>query len=312
MVRVTGPRGWASPIVRSATWICGRQVEGRVRRDGAVLQRAGHRERLEGRARLVGVADRAVLRGVAGRGARVVGVDARPVGQRQHLAGVGVHDDRGRALGPVGRADVGEHALDLVLDRGVDRQLQARPRLGGLRVADRDRLAERVVDQAPLAVGALQQLVVGVLEAAQAVAVGADRAQQLAGQVLAGVDAPVRRGELDAGELQLLHRRALAGGHRAREVDEAAVALRELAQERVGVDPEQRRELGGRLGRVLDQVRRRRDVVGGLGDRELDAVAVDDRAAPRRQLQRADLLAGGRAGQARALDGAEEEGAPGR
>src|SRR3954471_16078787 len=39
-------------------------------------------------------------------------------------------------------------------------------------------------------------------------------------------------------------------------------------------------------------------------------MTIDDRATPRRQLERADLLAGGGIGQARALDGAEEEGAP--
>ena len=264
MVSVSGPRGCDSPIVRSATWICGGRSNGVLGVIRAVLQRARDGEGLEGRARLVGVAHGAVLRGVAGRGARRVGVDARPVGHRQHLAGAGVHDDRRGAVGTVGRADVGQHALDLVLDGGVDRQLQARPRLGGLGVADRERLAEGVLDQAPLAVGALQQLVVGVLEAAQPVAVGADRAEQLAGQVLARVHAPMRRGGLDAGELELLHRGALAGGHRAREVGEGAVALGELAQQRVGVDPEQRRELGRRPARVLDQVRRRRDVVGGL------------------------------------------------
>ena len=79
-----------------------RQVERRVGRDRAVLQRARDGERLERRARLVGVADGAVLRGVAGRRRRRVGVDARPVGHREDLAGARVHDDRRRALGPVG------------------------------------------------------------------------------------------------------------------------------------------------------------------------------------------------------------------
>ena len=261
---VSGPRGLRLADRAVGDLDLRGEVEGRVGRDGAVLQSTRDGDRLERRSGLVGVAHRAVLRRVAGRGTRCVGVDARPVRQREHLAGGGVHDDRGGAVGPVGRADVGQHALDLVLDGGVDGQLEARPRLCRLGVADRERLAERVLDQAPLAVGALKHLVVGVLEAAQAVAVGPDRAEQLAGQVLARIHAPVRRGGLDAGQLELLHRRALAGRDRAREVGEAAVSLGELAQQRVGVDPEQGRELGGRLGRVLDQVRRRRDVVGGL------------------------------------------------
>jgi hypothetical protein len=41
---------------------------------------------------------------------------------------------------------------------------------------------------------------------------------------------------------------------------------------------------------VLDEVRRGRHVVGGLGDRELDPVPVGDRAAPRGDLELDDLL----------------------
>ena len=118
-------------------------------RDQSVLERAGDRDRLERRARLVVEADGSILVGV-GRGSRdVVGVHPRPVGQRQDRAGVGVHDDRGRALGRVLGSDAREHLLDLVLEGGVDRQLQglAGPRL--VHVVDRDRLPDGVVDDPP-------------------------------------------------------------------------------------------------------------------------------------------------------------------
>ena len=50
-----------------------------------------------------------------------------------------------------------------------------------------------------------------------------------------------------------------------------------------------------RAARVLDEVRRRGDVARGLGDRELDAVAVGDRAALRGDGDVVDLLRRGRA-----------------
>ena len=57
-------------------------------------------------------------------------------------------------FGPVGLPDLAEHLLDLVLDRGVERQLHAGARDRALRVADLDRLAERVLDEPALAVRA--------------------------------------------------------------------------------------------------------------------------------------------------------------
>ena len=73
--------------------------------------------------------------------------------------------------------------------------------------------------------------------------------------------------------------RARAGRHVAGEVDEARVAADELAQEVVLVAAEQRREAAAPSRRVLDEVRRGGDGDGGLGDGQLDAVAVHDRAA---------------------------------
>ena len=124
-------------------------------RDDAVLERAGDGERLEGRARLV------VEAPPRGPGRRR---PAPPAGSlaltRGQLASAriapvfGFIDDRGRALGRVLGADAGEHLLDLVLQRGVDRELDRLARLRRAHVVDRDRLADGVVDDPAHAVGA--------------------------------------------------------------------------------------------------------------------------------------------------------------
>ena len=85
-VKVPPPPSCASPMVRSATWIVGGTANVVSGLDQVLLDRARDRDRLEGGAGLVGVLDRAVLARVGGRAVGVVGVHARPVGQRQHLA----------------------------------------------------------------------------------------------------------------------------------------------------------------------------------------------------------------------------------
>ena len=69
------------------------------------------------------------------------------------------------------------------------------------------------------------------------------------------------------------------------------------------------RELGGDLDRVLDQVRRDGDRRRGLGDRELDPVAVGDRAAAGGHDDLRGLLGGGGLAQRVGLDDAEPAGA---
>ena len=110
----------------------------------------------------------------------------------------------------------------------------------------------------------------------------------------------------DAGELELADRVGLGRGQLAGEVDEAGVAAGELLDElgrRACPSSGARRSaaLTGSLTRygVAD------DVVGGLGDRELDAVAVGDRAAPRGDDLGGDLLGGGGLGERVALDRAD-------
>ena len=175
-----------------------RDVEVGVRGHEPVLERSRDRDRLERRAGLVVEADGLVLIGVRRRGRRIVGVDAWPVGERQDRARVGVHHDRCRALGRVLRADPGQHLLDLVLERGVDRQPQRLARAAsGADVVDRDRLSDRVVDDRPQPVGPFELVVVLVLESARALAVTVHEAQQLRGEPVPRVHAR------DLGDLEI-------------------------------------------------------------------------------------------------------------
>ncbi len=79
---------------------------------------------------------------------------------------------------PLG-ADVREHVLDLALQLGVERQAQVLAGHGALGLLQLDRLADAVLDDPPLAGHAVQDVVVGELESAEAVAVDADAADDL-------------------------------------------------------------------------------------------------------------------------------------
>ena len=111
---------------------------------------------------------------------------------------------------------------------------------------------------------------------------------------------------VDAAELEPLDVVGDGRRHAPREIHEAgalaAAVDGELLDELTLVEAEHRRELGRRRDRVLDQVGRRRDVVGGLGGRERDAAAIDDRAAPGKDLLRGLLLRGGGVRETAALD----------
>ena len=286
-----------------------REVERRLGRDLAVLERTGDGERLERRARLVGRARRAVRHRVVRRLVEPVGVDARPVREREDRAVVGVHDQRGGALGLPVLADLVEDLLGVVLDVRVERQPDLLAGHGALDLAQLDRVAERVADQLPLAVLAAQLPVELVLEPRQAVALGADVAEQLRRHPVARVVAAVLGDELEPVDAEALGALRAAGGHAVRDVDEAGVAAGELLQQRVLRLAQHLRELRGRGGGVLDQVRGRGDRLRRLRDRELGAVDVGDRAAPGGDDDVGLLLGRGRALERVGLDDAEPAGA---
>ena len=196
--------------------------ERRARRDEPLLERARDRERLEGRAGLVGEADGAVLARVLGRLADPVRVDARPVRHREHLAVARVHHERGGAARAVELAELGQHGLGALLDRGVDRQPQVLAGLGALDVDDAHRLAGRVLDDLALAVRAVERLLARLLEPAQAVVVGADAAEHLRGERPLRVAAARLDDRADALDLELAgpsrrgSSRACGAGRRSR------------------------------------------------------------------------------------------------
>ena len=98
------------------------------------------------------------------------------------------------------------------------------------------------------------------------------------------------RHRTQAREIQPLQAIGPGGRNLARQVDEAGVAAGELLHQVVLGHAEDRGDPRGGAHRVLDEVGRRGDVVGGLGHRQHDAVAVHDRPAPRGHDRGADLL----------------------
>ena len=268
-----------------------RQVERRRRRHRAVLERTRDGERLERRARLVGEADGAVLERPRGRGARLVGVDARPVGHREDLAGARVHDDRGRALGPVGLADA-LRAPPRCAPGAARRASGAAARRGRPRCTSRTWIVWRPPSRTERCTPSLpcSSLSRAYSSPNETLAVDADGADHLRGQHPARVGAQRAGREVDAGDPERLDAIGDRGGHAAAEVDEAGVAAREFPRQLVDRDAEQRRDPRGGADRVLDEVRGRRDVVGGLGggERHAPRSMIEPRRAGQRLL--GDLL----------------------
>ena len=257
-------------------------LEDRVGLDQALLERTGHRERLEGRAGLVVELDGPVLAGVVGGARRVVRVHARPVGQRQDRPGAGVHDERRRAGGLVGLSHLAQHRLDALLNRPVEREPDVLAGLGAIGLDQAYRLAERVLDQPAVPVIAAEGLLLRVLEPGQPGVLGPHRAEQLGGQGALGVRALGLDDRVDALDPELVDLVPQRRVHLVTQVDEARVAVAQLLEQVVLVDAEQGREPGCDARRVVDQEGVREHRHGVLGDRQLHAVAIHDRAAPGR------------------------------
>ena len=279
-VSVTAPR-----VVRLLDHAVGdldrrRQVEDGVGRDEALLERAGDRERLEGRARLVGEAGRPVRAassgvGDAGRWGRRAASSRAPGPRRPR-----VHDDRGRALRLVGLADVGEHLLGARLELGVDRQPQVLALLGPAERVALDLVAERVADHLALAVGAAEQLLVGRLEPGEALVVDPDGADHVERRARPPDRPAGSRQRGDAGELRACAPGRRSAGRPCGPGRRTRGPIGERAKDLLLGDVEQGRQAAGGPRRVLDLVGSRDDVRRVLGDGELPAVAVED--PPRR------------------------------
>ena len=216
--------------------------KGRIGSDQAAFQRARDRDDLEGRARFVVEADRAVFERADSDGTScALGFScgqfaiARTAPVRGFIT---IAVASGRVEDAPDRA---QHRFGALLDVRVQRQRDPRPRLLAVDVRDRDRLAERVADDPPLARHAAQERVLGVLEARARVAFGVDQAQHLARERAARVDAAHRRRRRHAGDVQGRTACACAAGSVAREVHEAAV-LAQVRQDLRARAPQQRRQ----------------------------------------------------------------------
>ena len=138
-----------------------RDVELRVRRDHPVLERAGDRDRLERRARLVVEPDRLVFgppRSLADAGQLASARIAPVLGSTAIAVAL---------LGEYSAPDLGEHPLDLLLQPRVDRQRDRLAGIGGAQVVDRDRLPDGVADDPAQPVRPLEHAVVPVLDPAR-------------------------------------------------------------------------------------------------------------------------------------------------
>ena len=190
-----------------------------------------------------------------------------------------VHDDRGRALGRVLLADVAEDLLGVGLDAGVDRSWTSSPAAAPVTTS-----RSIAWPSASLTIRARRRSPPSTSfsdcsSAGQALVVVADRADHLRGDPALRD----RRAGESGSDRRSRRSRASRRGRRCEvdlpgEVREAALRVSELEEVVLGL-AEDRGELLRRLRRVLDQVRRREDRRRLLGDGQLVAVAVEDRAA---------------------------------
>ena len=194
----------------SASWIDAvgdldrvRQRERRVRRDEALRERAGDRDELERRARLVGVGDGAVaLQRPSGRVRRVVRVVARaPAPSRAPRPSSGRARSPSRPSRPSRDTVLRSTCLGLRLDRVVDRREDVGALLLGRRADHVDRLAAAVAHDRLLArAGPTSLRSYCDLEPAEALVVDARVADHLRADAALRVRAPLLRIEAEAGE----------------------------------------------------------------------------------------------------------------
>ncbi len=264
----------------------------RVRAGHAVLQRAGHRDHLVRRARLVHVDHRPVAL-VGGRRARRM---ARPralhVRHREDVPGGNVGHDRHAAL-RVGIADfLCQHLLGFVLEPLVDGEHEVAAALGlrHLALTARELPALRVELDLELPALPGQAVVVLGLEPAEPAVVGSDEAEDRGGERAVRVEALRLGDEVDARERQRLHLRRGRAVDLAGDVDESLVALRQALAQRLLVGTHERRELSCVGSGVLHDARVGPHRLLGHGRGEVVAVPVEHAAALGGELHLADPL----------------------
>ena len=252
--------------------------------------RSGHD--FERRAGLVGVGDGPVAPRVGGVAAVLVRIEGGRRRHREDLAvrGIEQDEDARTRLGLGNRR--GQLALSRELNSGVERDEEGIAFLGELarrslgfavgraaRVGQGDDLA-RLSPDCP---------VVEVLETSQAAVVGSDVAEHVCRQAPLRVDAPGLGDEVDSGDLPGSHAGRGGAVHFSREPDEPLL-LGESRDDCFRSHSEMRREKARGLRGMLHLVGNRIDRGRLGGNRQRPALAVEDRAALRRNLDSSLLL----------------------
>ena len=259
----------------------------RLRRHHAGFQRGGDREGLDRRAGLERVAHRAVAHALRLHPVAPGRVEAGPVGQRQDLAAGHVeHDDRS-SLGLVGLDRRSQCRESDVLDPVVDRQLD---------VAPFDRLAHPVVfdgppqpvlDQPAQTVPAGQRALECELDAVLTAILDVGKSQQLGSDRSLGIQATELAAGVDSGQVERFDPLGDVRFDLAFQVDETAVVGSQAPAQLGGRHLQQPRELRQIPLARGDVVRNGPDPAGRNGGGEHHSVAIGNRAAGGRHVQRA-------------------------
>ena len=222
-----------------------------------------------------------------------VRIEGRDLGHGDHRTARGIQEDGHAAPRSTGLHRVRQDPLDHVLDRGIQGELQVRPRLGFHhgQLRRKQGPAPRVPEHRTATRPPAHQLVVAGLEPGQALVVGAHEAEDGGRQLPKGVVPLALPEEVDPREIQ--------GGDRGRlgrielpcEEDEVPVPGEPLFQ----LPHRERQDLRQDLCRRSGIAHLRRVGPDGFhfgGDREEPAPGVVDRAPGRLEIQDPSLLRG--------------------
>ncbi len=213
-------------------------------------QRRAGDERLDRRARLVRIGQRPIApnrrRGII----QILRIERRPIRQRQHRAGVRVHDDHFAALGIEFRAGVGQFLLGDHLHVRVDRQHQMLPVLRRKIILRRNchRSSHRIFQHALISIVPGQQLLESQFQPLQSLSVFPRSPQQMRRQAAHRVITNVGRNHADPRQIHFLDRIDRRRVQILRDLHESA--LRSIAQ-----------HLTDLIRIAVDDLRQRRDPI---------------------------------------------------
>ncbi len=247
--------------------------------DGPRVECGGHGHHLAGAARLVDVGNRPVTPVGRWRLGGVTGVERRVGGQRQHLAGPGIHRHHCAAVGVGLDHLAADGTLGDELNVTIDGELHvyAGDRLLRLRVSARNAASAggRLVRDLTILSGQLP--IPAVLQPGQTVAVTPDKSEQGRTERTLGIDPLGRRLAVDAREPQRLDLTPGTGRDLLGDVRKAEVAVQETAD---GLDrlPQHGSQCSSHRHRISDLRLVSCDIDGVHRGRQRDSVGVGDRA----------------------------------